>query len=191
MGRITLITGGARSGKSRFALELAARAPGPRVFIATALPTDPEMALRIDRHKAERDQTGWVTVESAVDLQAAISDQADEAVLVVDCLTLWVNNLMYQAEQAGSPLEESSFEAVCEGLVDAARDRGAGTVFVTNEVGMGIVPDNPLARAFRDLAGRCNQRLAASADRVVLMVSGLPVEIKPGRQSDGHSGRDG
>lgn len=166
---VVLVLGGARSGKSRFAEELVRAHPGPWTYIATAEAWDEEMRARIARHQDDRGP-GWTTVEEPLDLPAAILRHAgpDTAVLV-DCLTLWLSNLMGDGRDA---------DAAGSGLL-AALERVEGTVvLVSNEVGMGIVPDNALARAFRDHAGRLHQRVAAVADRVVLVVAGLPVAVK-------------
>ncbi len=164
---ITLILGGARSGKSRFALALAGRRP--RAFIATATAGDEEMAQRIARHKAERG-AAWETIEEPLALVAALKRAADpRRIVVVDCLTFWLHNLM--AERRDVPAE-------IEALADALSGLSGHIVLVANEVGMGIVPDNPLARAFRDHAGRLNETVAARADRVVLMAAGLPLVLK-------------
>lgn len=168
--RVTLVLGGARSGKSRRAQALAEAAPvDRRVFIATAQAFDAEMRERIDRHRADRDAR-WRTVEAPLDLAAAIAAaDAPGALLLVDCLTLWTSNLLL----ADQPLDPA-LDALCAALA-AARGR---VVLVSNEVGWGIVPDNALARRFRDLAGIVNQRVAAAADRVELVVAGLPMVLK-------------
>ncbi|NBB82152.1 MAG: bifunctional adenosylcobinamide kinase/adenosylcobinamide-phosphate guanylyltransferase [Alphaproteobacteria bacterium] len=166
---VTLVLGGARSGKSRYAEELVERAPA-RTYLATAEAWDDEMRARIDAHKARRG-AGWVTVEAPLALAEAIDTEArpDRAVLV-DCLTLWLGNLM------GA---ERDVDAEGRRLV-AALDRARGpVVVVSNEVGLGIVPDNALARAFRDHAGRLHQAVAAVARSVVFVAAGLPLPLKP------------
>jgi len=167
---LTLILGGARSGKSRHALELASAHPGDAVFIATATASDAEMADRIQRHQAERDAR-WTTIEAALDLPDALRTPASQAVVcVVDCLTLWVANLM---------AEERDIPAAVQDLQNALGERRVPVILVSNEVGFGIVPDNALARRFRDETGRLHQQLAAIADRAILMVAGLPLDLKP------------
>jgi adenosylcobinamide kinase/adenosylcobinamide-phosphate guanylyltransferase len=163
--RLTLVLGGARSGKSRYAERLVTEAPAPWVYIATAEAFDDEMRARIAAHKAER-PAGWITVETPVDLAGAL-DGAGGAPVLVDCLTLWLSNVMLRDETAAGAA-----------LLDALPRRPAPTVLVSNEVGWGIVPDNALARRFRDEAGVLHQRIAALADRVVLMVAGLPLVVK-------------
>ena len=164
---ITLVLGGARSGKTRYALKAAEAEAGPLVMIATAEALDQEMADRIARHRAERGPR-WRTVEASLDLADAIEALASQEIAVVDCLTLWLSNLM---------LADRAIEAETERLLIALADRRV--ILVSNEVGGGVVPDNALARRFRDEAGRLNQRLAADADTVVLVTAGLPLTLKP------------
>jgi adenosylcobinamide kinase / adenosylcobinamide-phosphate guanylyltransferase len=165
---LTLVLGGARSGKSRYAERLVTALPPPWIYIATAEAGDAEMAGRIAMHQAQRGK-GWRTVEAPHDLAAALTQAGDDAPVLVDCLTLWLSNRM---------LEEADVEAETAQLESALDGRRAPAVLVSNEVGFGIVPDNALARRFRDLQGRLNQRMAARADRVVLMVAGLPLIVK-------------
>ena len=176
MAVIALITGGCRSGKSRYALERAeAGEEGSRIFIATCPRIDDEMEERIRRHQREREgRGGWQTVEEQTDLVRALRD-ADAPIVVVDCLSLWVNNMMYAD---GGRVDEDDVSDRCERFLDACRGREGTVVAVTNEVGLGVVPDNALARRYRDLLGRCNQTVAAGADEVVFMVSGIPIRIK-------------
>ena len=168
-GSSLFVLGGARSGKSRYAQSRAEAAPGDPVFIATAEAFDDEMRERIARHRADRD-TRWRTVEAPHALPAAIDALNDaKSVVLVDCLTLWVSNLL---------LANADIPAAGRELCDAiARFEGA-LILVANEVGLGIVPDNALARRFRDEAGRLHQNLAAQAGRVVFMVAGLPMQVK-------------
>ncbi|HZH27437.1 MAG TPA: bifunctional adenosylcobinamide kinase/adenosylcobinamide-phosphate guanylyltransferase [Azospirillaceae bacterium] len=169
-GRIAFVLGGARSGKSRHGLALAEALPSHRrVFVATAQAHDAEMADRIDRHRAERDAS-WTTVEAPLHpAQALATEAVPGTVVVVDCLTLWLSNLM---------LAERDVDAAAADLVAAAQAAGGPVVLVANEVGLGIVPDNALARRFRDHAGRLNQQVAAIADLVRFMVAGLPMDLK-------------
>jgi adenosylcobinamide kinase/adenosylcobinamide-phosphate guanylyltransferase len=165
-----LIVGGARSGKSRAAVALAARTGRPVVFVATAEARDDEMADRIGRHRAER-PAGWVTVEEPVSLGSALGAAPAGACVIVDCLSLWVANLM----EAGWDAPRIEREAASTAAVAAGR--GAPTVAVTNEVGMAIVPGNALARAYRDVLGRVNAEWAAAACWTVLAVAGRLVEL--------------
>ena len=168
-GRVTLVIGGARSGKSRHAQALAERGTGDRVFIATAQPFDAEMRDRIARHQAERDGQ-WRTVEAPVLLAEAIAAaDGPDTTLLVDCLTLWASNLL---------LAEEDVDGHLRALSETLKTVQADVVLVTNEVGWGIVPDNALARRFRDVAGLINQSVAAGADRVDLVVAGLPLHLK-------------
>jgi adenosylcobinamide kinase/adenosylcobinamide-phosphate guanylyltransferase len=178
MAHITLVTGGCRSGKSAYAQQLAESLPGGRAYVATCPVTDDEMARRIDKHRQARSERQWETIEQPVDLESALGAAAGRDVVLVDCLTLWVNNLMYQAEQAGRQIDEEQVAARCGKVLGACRKRGGCVIFVTNEVGMGIVPDNALARRYRDLVGRCNQTIAAGADAVVLVSCGIPLFLK-------------
>ena len=164
---LTLLLGGARSGKTRYAETLIKALPKPWTYIATAEIWDEEMRERITRHQADRSEKGWLTVEAPVEIWHALDTSTP---VLVDCLTLWLTNLM---------LGEHDIEAAFERLEVTLEKRTAPTFLVANEVGLGIVPDNKLARDFRDQAGRLHQRLAARADRVVLMVAGLPLVVKP------------
>jgi adenosyl cobinamide kinase/adenosyl cobinamide phosphate guanylyltransferase len=165
--RLTLVLGGARSGKSRHAETLLMRLAPPRVYVATAEPLDDEMRARIAEHRTRRGQD-WETIEASRDLPTALARAGTSSVLV-DCLTLWLSNLMLD----GADIPEAA--ANLETALDA---RTAPTVLVSNEVGLGIVPENALARRFRDAAGLLNQRLAARADHVLFMISGLPLNVK-------------
>jgi len=164
---LTLVLGGARSGKSRYAEGLIAALPPPWAYIATAEAGDHEMAVRIRGHRARRGRS-WRTVEAPRDIATALAEAAKMPVLV-DCLTLWLSNLM---------LADADIDAEIDRLEKALADTEAPVVLVANEVGSGIVPDHPLGRKFRDLHGLLNQRVAARADRVVLMVAGLPLAVK-------------
>lgn len=168
-GKSLLVLGGARSGKSRHAQDTAEAVGGDLVFIATGQAFDAEMTDRIARHQADRDAR-WRTVEAPVDLAGAIvANDATSAVLLVDCLTLWASNLLLAEEDAG---------VRTDALLAAIDTAQARVILVSNEVGLGIVPDNALARRFRDLAGTVNRRVAAICDEVVLVVAGLPLRIK-------------
>jgi adenosylcobinamide kinase/adenosylcobinamide-phosphate guanylyltransferase len=173
-----LITGGCRSGKSRQALLLAESRGGKRVYIATAPVLDAEMEERIARHREERLGRGWETIEEATDLARALRRCAGFDAVVCDCLTLWVNNLMYEASAEGRAMTEADLTRLCAEVRDVLGCLDALVVLVTNEVGLGVVPADAATRRFRDLAGRCNQEMAAATDEVILMVSGVPVPLK-------------
>ncbi len=168
-----LVLGGCRSGKSGHALQLAEGLGQTRLFVATCVPRDEEMQARVDRHQQDRDAT-WKTLEVPVELAAAIRTHAPSTeVALVDCLTLWLSNLL---------MENDNIEWIHKQIADlAAAVQAAPTplVLVSNEVGTGIVPENRLARHYRDLAGWTNQAVAAACDRVVWTVAGIPVTIKP------------
>jgi adenosylcobinamide kinase / adenosylcobinamide-phosphate guanylyltransferase len=178
MAEIILITGGSRSGKSSRAQTMAEALPGPRIYIATALPLDDEMSARIAKHQTQRQATPWVTIEEPLALSGALLKTRDSRVRLVDCLTLWINNLLYEAEQQGRAMTEDDMVRHCRDVLTTCAALDGTVIFVANEVGLGIVPDNPLSRNFRDLAGRCNQTLAAGADEVILVVCGQPLWIK-------------
>ncbi len=165
---MTLVLGGARSGKSRYAEALTTAFPPPWTYIATAEALDQEMTERIAEHKKRRGD-GWQTVDAPRDLPAAILANPATTPILADCLTLWLSNLM---------LADQDIEAATERLDNALASRSAPTILVANEVGFGIVPENALARRFRDAQGRLNQLVAARADRVVLVVAGIPLVIK-------------
>jgi adenosylcobinamide kinase/adenosylcobinamide-phosphate guanylyltransferase len=165
---VTLVLGGARSGKSRYAETVTTAHAPPWFYVATAEPLDDEMAARIAEHRARRG-SDWQTIEAPRDLVGALAGIPAGATVLVDCLTLWLSNRM---------LGGADIDAETERL-DGALARATGPiVLVSNEVGFGIVPGNALARRFRDAQGRLNQHMAARADRVVLMVAGLPLVVK-------------
>lgn len=166
------ITGGARSGKSAFAEKLANTLTGKRAYIATAQAFDAEMAAKIEHHRNKRG-TAWDTYEeplAVAELLAKLKSEYD--IVLLDCLTLWLSNSMAHSDR------DESVTARSDELVGAIRDFGGDCVVVSNEVGLGIVPDNPLARKFRDFAGMLNQKVARTADEVYLTVSGIPMKIK-------------
>jgi len=166
--RLTLVLGGARSGKSSYAEALVRDAGRGCVYIATAQAFDDEMRDRIARHRADR-PADWTTIEAPLDLVQAIGALPANRPVLVDCLTLWLSNTM---------LAERDVEAACDALLQALARAAPPVVCVSNEVGLGIVPDNALARRFRDAQGTLNQRIAAQADRVVLLTAGLPLVLK-------------
>ena len=167
-GHITLVTGGARSGKSALAERLAARHGGSRIYIATAEVGDDEMSHRIAEHQRRRG-TGWITLEEPLDLTGALDRSDGQGVRLVDCLTLWMANCRGSAD----------IGALCMTL----RQQTCPVVLVTNELGQGIVPGNALARQFRDRHGWMNQAVAQIADQVWLSVSGQPMRLKPTREN--------
>jgi adenosylcobinamide kinase / adenosylcobinamide-phosphate guanylyltransferase len=170
--QITLVIGGCKSGKSRQALALAEKINARGTFIATCEPFDAELKERVARHKAQRDAS-WRTVDAPIHLAEAVSTcSGTSEILVVDCLTLWINNLLLITE------DETRISEHISQLLDALSTVSCPVILVSNEVGAGIVPENRLARLFRDLAGVANQRVAAIADTVIYMVAGIPMIIK-------------
>lgn len=164
----TFVLGGARSGKTSHALRLVEAQAARRVYVATGEALDAEMAARIAAHKAERGD-GWRTIEAPLDLSGALASVGPDEAVLVDCLTLWVSNLMHA---------ERGVEDATDGLLDTMEQTAAPLTLVSNEVGLGLVPDTPLGRAFRDAQGRLNQRVAAAADHVVFVAAGLPLTLK-------------
>jgi adenosylcobinamide kinase/adenosylcobinamide-phosphate guanylyltransferase len=169
---LTLVLGGARSGKSRYAESLVTTAKPPWTYIATAEAGDEEMAARINTHR-ERRGTCWRTIEAPREIAVALAECETTSVLV-DCLTLWLSNLM---------LAHADIDREIGRLEKALRATKVPVVLVANEVGLGIVPEHPLGRQFRDWQGVLNQRMAALADRVILMVAGMPLVIKGGPEA--------
>ncbi|WP_274424626.1 bifunctional adenosylcobinamide kinase/adenosylcobinamide-phosphate guanylyltransferase [Chelativorans sp. YIM 93263] len=165
---LTFILGGARSGKSRHAEALVEGHPAPWTYIATAQAYDEEMRERIAEHRDRRDGR-WKTVEAPLDLAGALVRNSGGGPVLTDCLTLWLTNVM---------LAEGDIDEECRRLVEILGKPHGPWYVVSNEVGMGIVPENALARRFRDAAGRLNQLVAAEADNVVFMVAGLPMKVK-------------
>ena len=174
---VTLYTGGCRSGKSRLALELAKETSENVCFIATCVPQDDEMRLRVKEHQDHR-PPGWQLIEEPVAVAEAICkvDPSVFPVILVDCLTLWVCNLM--CREKNSLATEQEMEAEAEKLIDSTKRYGKDVIFVSNEVGMGIIPANAMARNYADLAGRCNQVIARGADRVIFVACGIGITLK-------------
>lgn len=173
MSKVTLVTGGARSGKSRFAEQLAGNFGGLRGYLATGYAGDGEMAERIARHRARRGDD-WHTIEEPLELAAAVTGNDGRfSVLLVDCITLWLSNLLFK--ENGGPVQ--ALQEV-EKFTETFARLHTPMIIVSNEVGMGIVPEHPLARTFRDLAGEANELIAAKADEVYVTISGLPLKLK-------------
>lgn len=177
---LTFLIGGARSGKSALAVELGRRHDGAVVYVATSprIDGDDDLDARIARHQAERPDS-WSTIEAEIDLAGAIRSADAAALVIVDCLTVWVGNLLHHEH------DESSVLAATDAMHAAIDERDGPVVAISNEVGLGIVPSNDLARRYRDLLGRVNQRMAARADRSLLLVAGRalpltdPMELLP------------
>ncbi len=169
-----LVTGGARSGKSAFAQQMAEQLPGPRAYLATAQILDDEMRERVVRHQAQRGQEWQATIEEPYALDTSLMQAASRfPVIMVDCMTIWLTNiLLSNQETPGIVLQK------VDQLIASLQDCTSTVIMVTNEVGLGIVPENPLARQFRDLAGFANQKLAAACDTVYLVSCGLSLKLK-------------
>ncbi len=178
MTEIILVIGGTRSGKSDYAQQRGEAIAGRRCFLATCAAADAEMSRRVARHRAARDPQAWDTVEEPVRLGIAVKDHPGYDVYLIDCLTLWVSNLLYQGPQNSPDDLETQVMAAVDELLQQLGTIGGSAILVSGEVGMGIVPENRLARLYRDLIGRSNQRIAARADEVVLISCGLPLWLK-------------
>ncbi len=166
------ITGGCRSGKSRFALDYANRHFSKKLYLATCEVLDEEMARRVENHKKIRGPE-WQTVEEPLEVVEKVRRHRDGAeVILLDCMTLWISNLLLKWD------DDSKVMGEADGLIETLKKSQTSFLIVSNEVGMGIVPANPLSRRFRDLSGMVNQRIAEVADAVILMVSGLPIFLK-------------
>jgi adenosylcobinamide kinase/adenosylcobinamide-phosphate guanylyltransferase len=175
---LVLITGGCRSGKSDFAQQLAEATPGPRLFIATCPCLDAEMEQRIRQHQLARQNRGWQSVEEEIRPGRIIAGARAGTTILLDCLTLWIANLLHAAEQEKRSLTEAVLIPLCEDLASTALNHDGLVIMVSGEVGLGIVPEHPQARIYRDLAGRCNRIMAAHASQVFFMSCGLPLQLK-------------
>ena len=173
MKEIVFVIGGCRSGKSSYAMQTAEKVPAEqKIFIATCVPQDDEMKRRVARHQKERSQN-WVTVEAPLDLPEAILQNSRRGdVILIDCLTLWVSNLLMKTN------DQKKLTEIISRLIDALEKTTCPIVLVSNEVGTGIVPENRLARQYRDIIGLANQTVAKTAGKVIWMVAGIPVIVK-------------
>ena len=179
MAKLILITGGARSGKSSHALELAESLGGKRLFVATCPSIDGEMNERVRRHQEERQGRGWTTVECETELATLFPLQAMEFdVVLLDCVTLWVNNILYRHDRLGASIDDRSIGQLCRQWLAKTVNYPGTVICVTNEVGLGIVPDNALARKSRDLVGTCNQIIGKMAEEVIFVSCGIPLHLK-------------
>jgi len=178
MAHIVLVTGGTRSGKSSYAQRRAEELPGRRCFIATCRAADDEMKHRVSKHQAQRQAGRWDTIEEPFFIGACIEEHKQYNIFLVDCLTLWISNLMDDCQEQGTACTETVLTAAVEKVLQKVQQTDSTLFFVTNEVGLGIVPENRVARHFRDLVGLCNQILASHADEVVLVSCGLPLTLK-------------
>ncbi|HEX2958043.1 MAG TPA: bifunctional adenosylcobinamide kinase/adenosylcobinamide-phosphate guanylyltransferase [Chitinispirillaceae bacterium] len=179
MGKIVLVTGGARSGKSSWAQQNAenSTAGKKRVFIATAVPIDTEMSDRILKHREDRDAAIWTTVESPYELAKAVASVDNESVVCIDCITVWLGNMWYQLDGDEDALNKCG-RTLCNAFQVWKTTMSGEMFIVTNEVGWGIVPESPEVRMFRDTAGFLNKSLAAIADELILTICGVPLKVK-------------
>jgi len=177
VARIILITAAVKR-KSTYAQSIAESISGTRTYIATCPYIDEEMEERIRKHKESRRASSWETIEETVDIAGALRISKESRVILVDCLTLWINNIMYAAEQRGEGFSEEIISVLSKEIIKVCRDLSGTVIFVTNEIGLGIIPDNPISRLYRDVAGRCNQIVAGCADTVIFMISGIPLILE-------------
>lgn len=179
MGKIILITGGARSGKSSYALDVSEKIGPKRLFVATCPNIDSEMNDRVGRHQKEREGRGWVTVEEPIALSSTFQIHAqDYDVVLLDCITLWVNNILFSYEQKSTELNDFVIRDRTQEWLEVAQKMKGTLVCVTNEVGLGIVPENRVARKYRDLVGTVNQTIGKIADEVAMVSCGVPMYFK-------------
>ncbi len=178
MAEIILVTGGCRSGKSNYAEKRVCEIGGDKLYIATAPVLDSEMADRVAKHQQNRKHAGWITIEEELDLNSVFQNNPNFDSFLVDCLTLWINNLMFDCEKSQQQINEEFISKKTHEMLQILADISARVVLVINEVGMGVVPENHLARLFRDLSGRCAQIIAQNANEVILMSCGLPLKLK-------------
>jgi adenosylcobinamide kinase / adenosylcobinamide-phosphate guanylyltransferase len=178
MADIILVTGGSRSGKSGYTQKRAEQLDGKKVFIATCPRVDTEMDERISRHVAERRESDWQTIEEEIDIAGVIKENHESDIILVDCLTLWVNNLLYLHHQKNRNFTEDELATICQEIIKVSSEHPGIIFFVTNEIGSGIVPENSVTRRYRDLVGRCNQNIAQNANEVILVSCGIPLTLK-------------
>lgn len=177
-GKLILVTGGARSGKSSFAEKLAAEMKKNVIYLATCEPLDEEMARRIDVHKKSR-PSDWDTVEEPLAASSVIAEKgSSDCVILLDCLALLVSNLLLSGREQPDTYTGRAVLAEIERLAKTSRNSAAHVIIVTNEVDMGLVPEYPIGRLYRDVLGKANQIIAAAADEVYLLISGIPVDVK-------------
>ncbi|WP_061222370.1 bifunctional adenosylcobinamide kinase/adenosylcobinamide-phosphate guanylyltransferase [Leptospira weilii] len=181
MADITLITGGCRSGKSGLALKLANEIQGKKYFVATCPAFDEETNQRILKHKKEREDPPWETIEEEFNLLNVFKPGRlpKSSVVVIDCLSLWISNLLYQADKKNTKIDETTIRKNCTELIRSIQNSEVKhVIFVSSEVGLGLVPESKIGRIYRDLLGMCNQSIAHNANFVYFMVSGISLKIK-------------
>lgn len=179
MNKLILITGGARSGKSSYALHAAEKIGEKKLFVATSPTLDDEMTARITRHQDERRDRGWDLLEEQVDLCShLIGINGKYDVILVDCITLWVNNIIYTYTKQNRQFDDIILKSECQKMLKVIQQLTCTVICVTNEVGLGIVPENKVSRLYRDCVGMCNQTIATAADDVILVSCGIPLYLK-------------
>lgn len=183
MGKVYLIVGGRRSGKSDFALKFGESFTGPHAFLATCPFIDGEMEQRIRKHQQERKTSIWSTIEEEIQLAGIIMQKSQFNLFLIDCVTLWINNQIFQANERGHTFLEEDLIREVNSLLNVCAEIRADVIFVSNETGLGVVPDNPETRFFLDLLGRCNQIIAARSEEVFMVSCGIPIKIKKGNFS--------
>ena len=176
--QIHLILGGARSGKTAYALSLAEKSSLERTYLASCPPFDGELKDRVENHKRERENRNWKTVEETINLKNAIKYIDENDAVLIDCITLWINNLLYEGENGKHHYTDEEIFTLTEELCVQCRKRKGNVYIVSNETGLGIIPDNPLARRFHDIAGKCNQIIAGYSDHVYFVTAGIASKIK-------------
>lgn len=180
MSKIIFLLGGARSGKSSYAIELAKRISDKVLYLATGVPCDDETKAKIEKHKKARPKS-WTVIEKPLNVETALKEIDNSIeVVIIDCFTFWVSNLLlhYQDKKVDSSYLETEITTRVLQVISIARNIKAQVIIVSNEVGLGIVPETSLGRIFRDILGRANQMVTASADEVLLMVAGIPIKVK-------------
>ena len=178
MARIILVIGGTRSGKSYYAQRCGEALGSPRCFVATGRASDKEMLERIEKHRRERSEKQWVTYEEPIDIKRILEVHPNFRTYLIDCLTLWISNLMEQHHKQDRRLHEDELVYEINELIDFIENQSGTFIFVSNEVGMGVVPDNKVARLYRDLVGLCNRLVAERAQEVILVSCGVPLHLK-------------
>lgn len=176
--RLIYVSGGCRSGKSDYAQNLAEAMPGTKAYLATSPVIDIEMEHRIELHRQARRGKGWTTFEEPVHLPEVLKKTRKLDVVLIDCLTLWVNNLLFAAQQQEQILTEEDIDRQCQAVLAEFRGGHGTLIVVSNELGMGLVPPDRVSRLYRDLVGRCNRIMAQQADEAYFLVSGLPLKLK-------------
>jgi adenosylcobinamide kinase/adenosylcobinamide-phosphate guanylyltransferase len=171
MSKLIFITGPVRSGKSNFAVNLAKKSKKKIIFIATCKPVDTEMKERIKKHQQQRPKE-WITIEEEIDLGSVLRKISKDKLIIIDCITLWVSNLFFHN------FNEKEILKIVNGLISIIKRKGLSVIIVSNEVGWGIVPNNKIARNFRDIMGIIHQKISESSNEIYLLVSGIPIKLK-------------